>query len=236
MRRSVRWTFSASCCALLFTGATSGSATASGSPERPPSTQAQASPEHLLAAGGVVAAYTLIVPRSAASSQLQARAVIPSGVDCPQLHVTTSTGRHMVRDMSMRVPGATTGAAFANIRACEGDLPANAARATVGTTRVPASLPEQTTELAIIGDTGCLVWGSSTQDYVNGWPLPEVAGSIADAHPDAVIMVGDFFYREAACPPADQDLCSGSPPPLDGMPFTDSGYGWRPGPKVGSAP
>ncbi len=226
MTRTALRTISALFCAALLAGATTVGATASGTPDPAASLETPASPQQLLANGGVVAAYTLIVPRSAAPSQLQARAVIPTGVDCPRLHITTTAGRNLVRDMGMRVPGATTGAAFANVRACEGNLPANAARAKVGTTRVPASLPGRVTELAIIGDTGCRMKGSSIQDCANDWPLAENARSIARTDPDAIIMVGDFFYREAACPTADQALCGGSPPPLNGMPFKDSQYGW----------
>jgi 3',5'-cyclic AMP phosphodiesterase CpdA len=58
------------------------------------------------------------------------------------------------------------------------------------------------------------------------WPLASIAQSVADEEPDAVIFNGDFFYREAACPSASQAECGSSPPPVGGLPFTDSAYGW----------
>jgi hypothetical protein len=41
-----------------------------------------------------------------------------------------------------------------------------------------------------------------------------------------VLFAGDFFYREAACPPDEQAECGSSPAPVTGAPFTDSAYGW----------
>jgi hypothetical protein len=60
----------------------------------------------------------------------------------------------------------------------------------------------------------------------SAWPLAPIAQSIARERPDAVLFAGDFFYREGACPRDLQAQCGSSPPPVDGLPFTDSAYGW----------
>ncbi|MGZ3323953.1 MAG: metallophosphoesterase, partial [Xanthobacteraceae bacterium] len=42
------------------------------------------------------------------------------------------------------------------------------------------------------------------------WPFAQVAQSVADAKPDLVIHVGDYLYRESACPAGDAG-CARSP-------------------------
>jgi hypothetical protein len=49
----------------------------------------------------------------------------------------------------------------------------------------------------------------------NAWPLATIAASAAALHPDLVLHLGDYHYRENACP-ADIAGCQGSP----------WGYGW----------
>jgi hypothetical protein len=43
-----------------------------------------------------------------------------------------------------------------------------------------------------------------------GWPFARVAALAAAEKPDLVIHVGDYYYRESACPPGDSG-CAGSP-------------------------
>jgi hypothetical protein len=43
------------------------------------------------------------------------------------------------------------------------------------------------------------------------WPFQTVSTTIAEAKPDLVIHVGDYLYRESACPPDYQKDCGGSP-------------------------
>ena len=72
--------------------------------------------------------------------------------------------------------------------------------------------------IVMFGDTGCrLKTGDPTQacnDH-NAWPFPKVAAMAAAARPDLMIHVGDYEYREDACPTGNIG-CAGSP----------SGYGW----------
>jgi hypothetical protein len=72
--------------------------------------------------------------------------------------------------------------------------------------------------IVVFGDTGCrLLKGDPVQECNNprAWPFPAVAKAAAATHPDLVIHVGDYLYREDACP-AGIAGCAGSP----------SGYGW----------
>jgi calcineurin-like phosphoesterase family protein len=100
---------------------------------------------------------------------------------------------------------------------CELALP-GVRRASVGGHPLP--LPgEAPRRFVIIGDSGCRL---KTSDGINqacndpdAWPFAQVAASAAATHPDVVIHVGDYHYRETACPAGDRG-CAGSP----------WGYGW----------
>ena len=73
-------------------------------------------------------------------------------------------------------------------------------------------LPGDIKRIVVIGDTGCRLKGTFTQDCNDPvkWPFAVVARLAAGRHPDLVIHVGDYHYRESACPTA-QPGCSGSP-------------------------
>ena len=191
----------------------------------------------------VVSAYTLVTPQAVSGSRLQIRAVIPTGIGCPQVTITTRKGRTVSRKMSMRVPGATTGAAFASLRACQANIPMlsdGIRNARVGGVTVPSKLPATFSKIAMLGDTGCRVdddadpadidvqdcsksTGTSPSDY---WPLAANARSIAREKPDLTIFTGDFFYREDPCPTGYELKCGGSPPPIASYQFNDTDYGW----------
>lgn len=72
--------------------------------------------------------------------------------------------------------------------------------------------PARLNRIVILGDTGCRLKGPLVQDCndVKRWPFPLVAAHAAAKHPDLVIHVGDYYYRESACP-ADASGCAGSP-------------------------
>ena len=101
---------------------------------------------------------------------------------------------------------------------CEKPIPAGVARAAVfgRALPLPAANPRR---IVVIGDTGCRIkTGDDIFQACNDaaqWPFPQVAGAAADARPDLVIHVGDYHYRENACP-AGNAGCAGSP----------WGYGW----------
>lgn len=184
---------------------------------------------------GVLAAYSLVAPRSQAESGLTARAVIPAATACPRLTVTlpvpgrpSGTLRAVALPMTVRPVPATTAPAFSALTVCQADLPRGARTASIAGRPIPAHLPSIVDAIAVFGDTGCRVSGSRVQDCSSPteWPLSRVAQRIATRDPDVVVFVGDVFYREGACPADQQARCGSSPPPVAGMPFTDSAYGW----------
>ena len=94
---------------------------------------------------------------------------------------------------------------------CELLLPADAQSASVEGRLLP--LPKaQPRRLLIFGDTGCRLKGSLVQDCNDprAWSFPAVARWAASHHPDLVIHVGDYYYRETPCPGGHAG-CSGSP-------------------------
>ena len=73
-------------------------------------------------------------------------------------------------------------------------------------------LPATIQRIVVIGDTGCRLKGTFVQDCNDPvkWPFATVARLAAARHPDLVIHVGDYHYRETPCP-ADRPGCAGSP-------------------------
>jgi 3',5'-cyclic AMP phosphodiesterase CpdA len=189
-------------------------------------------PAPSIAAGfnpGVIAAYSIAAPRSEAASRLIARAVIPRGAACPNVVVHVS-GRSAPDEVVMygRNLPTTTAPAFESITVCSARMPNNALSASIMGHPIPAHLPTRVRSLALLSDTGCRIKPPFLQDCGNldSWPLASIAESIAEERPDAVVFAGDFYYREAHCPAEVQNWCGSSPPPVAGLPFKDSAYGW----------
>jgi hypothetical protein len=127
----------------------------------------------------------------------------------------------VVAPMATRsAPGQNFGnvkAASFPVRGCEVAVPAGAIIALLDGKPLPPPRPNPQ-RIVMFGDTGCrLKTGDPTQacNDPNAWPFPKVAAMAAAAHPDLMIHVGDYEYREDACP-AGNAGCAGSP----------SGYGW----------
>lgn len=128
---------------------------------------------------------------------------VAQGEACPTLTIDGQS-----RVMTLR---AGPDEAFAN-RVCEAPLARGARRASVGGAAlpVPKARPQR---LVILGDSGCRVAGAYIQDCndpIAGWPFARVAGLAAAQKPDLVIHVGDYYYRETACPEGNT-VCAGSP-------------------------
>jgi calcineurin-like phosphoesterase family protein len=110
---------------------------------------------------------------------------------------------------------------------CERMIPAGARSASLENSPLPVPRPALKA-IAAFGDTGCHLKSAKTtakegdtddddargkfQDCNNPalWPFAQVAQSVADAKPDLVIHVGDYLYRESACPAGDAG-CARSP-------------------------
>lgn len=156
----------------------------------------------LMLAGPAMAKPPLAAWVEMTGSGAQVRAVA-DGEACPRLMV----GGRALR-MSLR---AGPDEAFVN-RVCQASLPAGVSRASVGGQALPVA-KARPRRLVILGDTGCRLKGPYVQncnDPVAGWPFARVAALAAAQKPDLVIHVGDYYYRETACP-AGLAICAGSP-------------------------
>jgi hypothetical protein len=88
----------------------------------------------------------------------------------------------------------------------------------IETTNTPAQhlpLPKFASDpqrILVIGDTGCRLKGSLVQpcNDERQWPFADIARKAAALKPDLVIHVGDYLYRENACPANDAG-CQGTP-------------------------
>lgn len=94
---------------------------------------------------------------------------------------------------------------------CQATPPPGAHTITVGGATL-STTPIRLQRIIVIGDTGCRLKGELTQDCndVRRWPFPLVVSHAAAKHPDLVIHVGDYYYRESPCP-KDDTGCAGSP-------------------------
>ena len=98
------------------------------------------------------------------------------------------------------------------VRSCEVAVPGDAVAAVLDGKALPLPRPNPQ-RIVVFGDTGCrLASRDATQDCndINSWPFPRIAAMAAAARPDLVIHVGDYHYREEACP-VDHAGCAGSP-------------------------
>jgi hypothetical protein len=150
---------------------------------------------------------------------------ITSAAECPELDADG-----IPRAMQVRMPAGTIPlrptrsdpsmskpSAFP-VLTCEATIPAGTVRAAIA--GLPLPLPKAHPQrIVIIGDTGCRIKTSDNVfqncDDPTLWPFERIANAAAATAPDLVIHVGDYHYRENACPAGDPG-CAGSP----------WGYGW----------
>ncbi|HEY4439528.1 MAG TPA: metallophosphoesterase, partial [Candidatus Elarobacter sp.] len=93
---------------------------------------------------------------------------------------------------------------------CDVRVQSDAKRIRVGDRALPAPARQPKT-IVVFGDTGCrvgLLFAQACNDPAK-WPFGTVARSVAALHPDLIVHVGDYLYREHACPPLAD--CSGTP-------------------------
>ncbi len=98
-------------------------------------------------------------------------------------------------------------------RVCELRLPRTAKHARLNGQALPLPAP-RINRIVLIGDTGCRLKASENawQDCQNTaqWPFAAIAARAASLHPDLVLHVGDYLYRESPCP-TDQQNCANTP-------------------------
>jgi calcineurin-like phosphoesterase family protein len=98
------------------------------------------------------------------------------------------------------------------VRTCEAVVAPQVRRVTVAGQEIPnpAGPPQR---IAVLGDTGCRlkkVDGFQACNDPQQWPFARIAQSVARYQPDLIIDVGDYLYREEACPTGNTG-CAGSP-------------------------
>ncbi|HVR64537.1 MAG TPA: metallophosphoesterase [Polyangia bacterium] len=145
-----------------------------------------------------------------------ARAATPEAT-CPSITIDSVPTPMSVRLAAGTEPVRTSSAspvlpsAF-SMTACELTIPPGASSATIFGQPLP--LPKaHPQKIVVIGDTGCrLKTGNPWQacSDTTQWPFPVVADAAAGAHPDLVVHVGDYHYRENQCPSTITG-CQGSP-------------------------
>ncbi|MDE2304130.1 MAG: metallophosphoesterase [Gammaproteobacteria bacterium] len=130
----------------------------------------------------------------------EVRAVVRGGT-CPMLRIDGGA-----RAMDLR---AAPSSDFP--RVCAAELPPDARHASVfgRALALPVAHPHR---ILVIGDTGCRIKGGAVQDCNDPrqWPFARLAAEAARLRPDLIIDLGDYLYRESACPTGDR-RCAGSP-------------------------
>jgi hypothetical protein len=164
-------------------------------------------------------AWVELVPASEAPSQQMAR-VITHQATCPELQATLVAGLGKARHatLQMRAPmrlRAGTSPKF-DVISCELPIPPAARSVRVLGQALPVlanqALAQPLNRIAVFGDTGCRLKGGAVQacNDPNAWPFDKVMKAAAAWKPDLMIHVGDYYYRETACP-AENPGCAGSP-------------------------
>jgi hypothetical protein len=106
------------------------------------------------------------------------------------------------------------------VSSCEWTLPVGTTSAVVGGHSLPLP-PASPQKIVVLGDTGCRLQANNGFQACNDpaqYPWATIAALAAAQHPDLVIHVGDYEYRETECPAGMSSAsgCGGSP----------WGYGW----------
>jgi len=172
------------------------------------------------AADSLLAAFIAIGPGGMAVAR-----VITGSVTCPDIEADGTrivmTVRAAPATIAQRptasAPNDSKPSAFP-VTTCDALLPVGVRRASAGghALAVPKLRPQR---IVVIGDSGCRLkvfdGGFQACNDPAAWPFAQVVAAAAAAHPDLVIHVGDYHYRENACP-AWNSGCAGSP----------WGYGW----------
>ncbi len=158
----------------------------------------------MLLAGATARAADLPGPwvEMASDGGLDVRSVIASGMDCPKV---VADGTALTSDRRGKADGDYP------VQTCIAHAAASSRVITVDGLAAPA-LPSDIKRIVVIGDTGCRLEGNFTQDCNDPvkWPFATVARLAAARRPDLVIHVGDYYYRETACPD-NKSRCAGSP-------------------------
>jgi hypothetical protein len=154
----------------------------------------------LILAGEARAADSFVWMQFAAEG-LEARAATPTAA-CPTAEIDGVA--------APMTPRAAPDAAFP-ILVCAIGVPRSAARVSIDGHALPPP-HARADRIIVLGDTGCRLKGLYWQECNTpaSWPFRQIAGTAAALAPHAIIHVGDYYYRETACPPL-RSSCAGSP-------------------------
>jgi hypothetical protein len=143
------------------------------------------------------------------------RAVV-TDAQCPAVTFDGVATQMAVRSPLSAIAARTPQSTPVAVQSCEMPVPAGTRQATLAGQALPLPVA-QPKRIVVIGDTGCRLNGNANQDCNDpeAYPFATVAASAAAWHPDLVIHVGDYHYRESPCLPGKAG-CAGSP----------YGYGW----------
>lgn len=97
------------------------------------------------------------------------------------------------------------------VRVCVATVPAGARRLEARGVELPVPV-RHPRHIVVFGDTGCRLKGAVVQSCNDptAWPFHQIAARAAQSHPDLMIHLGDYLYRESPCRPGD-DRCAGTP-------------------------
>jgi hypothetical protein len=146
-----------------------------------------------------------------------ARAILANATQCPAITIDGAQQTMAVRAL----PDATC-----PVLVCERSIPSGATSASIENSPLP--LPKTALKsIVAFGDTGCRLKASKRKAKDRDgddpgkfqacnvpalWPFAQLAASVAAAKPDLIIHVGDYVYRESACPPPPRGQgCARSP-------------------------
>ena len=151
--------------------------------------------------------------------------VLTNAASCPRIHIDGADFGMTLRARAETLPLRPTRSAVEDSKpsafpllTCEKAIPPRSTSVTVDGKVLPLP-PATINRIVVIGDTGCRIKKSEHAaqpcNDANQYPFAKVAAAAAAWKPDLVVHVGDFLYRENACP-AGNAGCAGSP----------WGYGW----------
>lgn len=133
----------------------------------------------------------------------QVRAIVAADEPCPHVRIDGDYKQRMLLRAKARKKY--------NVNSCELTLPKETQSVAMGKQQLPLPVAKPQ-RILVIGDTGCRIKGFAVQACNDDgqWPLKKIAKQAAKWKPDLIIHVGDFLYREVACP-SKKKGCTGSP-------------------------
>ncbi len=123
-------------------------------------------------------------------SGLLARAIVDSNSQCPTVAIDSN-----IVPMSNRTKNMPAG--FKTIKVCEKlSISTDTKTITIGN-KSPIKIPDKdtvTTNIAVVGDTGCR--NRQQNCDTTQWGFPQIAAAMVQQKSEAIIHLGDYHYRE----------------------------------------